>query len=877
MGFLREIVLVALLVCAQMLCAQINLYGTVSDNKGQPLDAMVTVFDNGRIIAHGMADESGSYSLKLSTSSDSISIRISMLGFSPVKQTIPAKTQKLDFVLGDGGKTLKEVVVVADKITGRGDTISYNVAAFKNESDRVIGDVMKNMPGIEVSDNGRISFNGKDVKNFYVEDMDLLQGRYGIATNNISAGDVASVQVYQNHQPIRALKDLKTSDDITINLKLKASAKGTWSANVAAGTGYKPALWTAEATAMYFGRESQNITTYKGNNCGINVNGETQALTEDGSLNFTNRSPLAVAVPPSPGIAAKRYIDNRSNAVSINQLFKTDSLSTINFNIDYYHDLLRKSGESATKQYEPSTGNYRSIYQLIISDSYVNTLSGAATVKRNAKNTYLHNAFKIRAGWNNDNALAQTSSSFTSSNKFANQFLDNPLFEITDRLAVVRNTGKHAWEVYINTGWNHKPQSLSVDNKSGESTAGNIIQEYTTDAVKMNLYTSRILRFGKVNVNAGIFTDIDAENVSSELKGTDMPEGYSGRNDFLFGKMDAGIQLGFVYTLRNFHFELTLPVSYDLQWLDDRIDKSRSHGWNYGSVMPNLHMTYAMGHNWFYVDTYYNIIRDNSRRAARGVVMTDYLSFRRSDIERAIIDKTVYCSLGYRFSKPFWQLFGNANISWYRFINDNITGYDYDGLSTVSTTLAFQNSSDRLSIAGNINKGLWFWNATIKINGNASLYKGHSLIGGSMFAYTSNAWNGSAVLSMTPARWLGAALAFAYGESRSTTEYSEGNASPWVKSWTGRGDVNFSPVSNLILNIAVEDNYTNLTADERHVWFSDAKIIYRYGRFDWELAFNNIFNRKVFTKVSYTGMDIYTSTYRLRERNALLTLRLKLF
>lgn len=187
------------------------------------------------------------------------------------------------------------------------------------------------------------------------------------------------------------------------------------------------------------------------------MNGETQALAEDGSLNFTNRSPLAVAVPPSPGIAAKRYIDNRSNAVSINQLFKTDSLSTINFNIDYYHDLLRKSGESATKQYEPATGNYRSIYQLITSDSYVNALSGAATVKRNARNVYFQNTFKIKANWNHDNAVAQTSSSFTSGNKIAGQFLDNPALEITDRLAVIHNSGKRAWELYINTGWNHKP------------------------------------------------------------------------------------------------------------------------------------------------------------------------------------------------------------------------------------------------------------------------------------------------------------------------------------------------------------------------------------------------------------------------------------
>jgi hypothetical protein len=54
------------------------------------------------------------------------------------------------------------------------------------------------MPGIEVSESGAIKFNGKAIKKFYVEDMDLLQGRYGLATNNINASDVATVQVLEH-------------------------------------------------------------------------------------------------------------------------------------------------------------------------------------------------------------------------------------------------------------------------------------------------------------------------------------------------------------------------------------------------------------------------------------------------------------------------------------------------------------------------------------------------------------------------------------------------------------------------------------------------------------------------------------------------------
>lgn len=74
-----------------------------------------------------------------------------------------------------------------------GDTLNYNVASYTQQGDRVIGDVLKKMPGIVVSKDGGISFNGKNISNFYVEDMDLLQGRYGLATNNINAKDVTTI------------------------------------------------------------------------------------------------------------------------------------------------------------------------------------------------------------------------------------------------------------------------------------------------------------------------------------------------------------------------------------------------------------------------------------------------------------------------------------------------------------------------------------------------------------------------------------------------------------------------------------------------------------------------------------------------------------
>lgn len=863
------------LICVQTVCAQIKLSGKVTDTSGQALEAMVIIMDGGKILAHTLAEESGEYAFEFSTNSDSITIRASMIGYTTLKKVIAASSCRVDLVL-QGGNTLKEFVVVADKITERGDTLSFNVGSYQDNSDRVIGDVIKKMPGLEVSESGRISFNGREVKNFYVEDMDLLQGRYGIATNNVSANDVASVQVYQNHQPIRALQDIAPSEDITINLKLKASAKGTWTVSAMGGGGYKPALWAAEFTAMYFGKKVQNITTYKGNNNGIDVNTELTSMTEDNQPVLINKAPLSVATPPNPGIASRRYIDNKSNTISINQLFKADSLTTLTLNLGYYNDQLRKSGEAISQQFEPTSGKYRNIYKELNACNYINSLTAATNFKRNDKNLYLDNTLNIKANWNHDDGTAITTSNFTSGPTIVDQHLDNPSIEITDRLSFIKNNGKHSWEMYLYTGWNHKPQSLSVAGGINDMIQGdNLIQNYITDAVLANLFTSRSLLINKVRLYTGIFTGFNMENVRSELDGMQLIDKDLTQNDFLFGKFDIGIQPKISYPIGNFYAELTLPVSYNLQWLNDRIDKSRATNWNYIILMPQMHLTYKMGRNWLALDVNYNRMRDNSQRAARGIVMTDYLSFRRSEIERTMKDETWLTSLTYYFSNPFRQIFGNASLSWNQFKHNNITGYEYDGLTTVSVTLPLRNTSNQYTANVNLNKGLGFWNTTVKIGANASLYKGNSLIDESLFAFSTKSWSGSVLISTTPARWMGAALAFAYGESRSNTEGIEVGA-PWVRSWTGRADINFYPLKNLIFNISAENNYTNLTSGDKNVWFGDSKITYRQGRFEWNLAVNNIFNFKSFTKVNYTAMDIYTSTYNLRERNVMITMKLKL-
>ncbi|MCM1484339.1 MAG: TonB-dependent receptor [Muribaculaceae bacterium] len=871
---MRTLVSCILLACVLSASARAVLSGRVSDTSGAAVEAMVTILESGRMAGYGRADEAGLYSVTYTGTADSITVRCAAIGYGTVIKQIPARTCTLDFIL-TLGYALKEVTVVADKITQRGDTLSFNVAAYRSDADRVIADVIKKMPGLEVADNGKILFNGKAIKNFYVEDMDLLQGRYGIATNNVSASDVASVQVYQNHQPVRALKDLNPSADVAINLRLKSSARGIWSATGMVGGGYKPALWAAEATAMYFGRHMQNITTYKGNNSGTDINAQLSNLTDDVPMSFYNSAPLSVALPAIPGIASKRYIRNRSNALSTNNIIRLDSLTSLSVALTYTDDLLRRSGESVSRQYVPSTADYRTITGIVTARSYVHSLSASSTYKKNTSALYIANQLELKADWNRDDGTALTSSSFTSGASEIGQRLDNPSFEISDCVTVIRSSGA---QITAAAGWNHHPQQLTVspsDYLGIEATAPSLRQDYTTDNIKASLMSGLFRRLGRVNVNMLLLADADIEKVTSQLYGLEVPASASAANDYLFGQLSMGIEPRFDYLLGKVYFQLRLPLGYNRQWISDSRDASYSRSWNYPDFNPALTLRYATGRHTLSAEAAYQCMRNNSPRAARGIIMTQYLSFRQADIERTMIDRNVSAQLSYRVANPMIQLFGNASLAYTRFYHNTIAAVDYDGLSTVSIALPRSYTSDRYSASASVNKGVGFWDSTVKLSGSASLYRSSRLIGGDLFGYSTTYWSGNVLLTSTPARWMGAAMAFAYGSNRSYTDFDRSATHP-VHQWTCRIDMNFYPAHNLILNVAAEDNYTNLTSLDRHVWFGDAKVTYRYRRLDWELELNNLFNRRIFTRVQYTDMDIYTSTYTLRPRSIMLRLRFKL-
>ncbi len=343
-----------LILISAMAQAQTIITGIVRDEKRNPIaDINVTLQEkSGRLtLGFAMTDVKGAYKLEYKGKADSIAITVS--GFNVQKQTkiVENRNQNIDFSIESASILLNEVKITPPKIRQAGDTLNYLVESFLGLNDRTIGDVLKKMPGIKVQENGAILYQNRPINKFYIENADLLQGRYGIATNNIDAKDVSTVQVLENHQPIKALKDKEMSEDAAINLKLKDSAKGTIIANAQLGLGGSPLLWNNELTGMYIAKKLQNITIYKGNNSGDDVTRELTSFYSNDASNMDKGGLLAVQSPLSPSIAEKRYLNNQSNILSANNLWSLKNDYQLTTNVSYLNDLQRKDSYAFTEYY----------------------------------------------------------------------------------------------------------------------------------------------------------------------------------------------------------------------------------------------------------------------------------------------------------------------------------------------------------------------------------------------------------------------------------------------------------------------------------------------------------------------------------------------
>ena len=128
-----------------------------------------------------------------------------------------------NIVLPPKNTELKEVIIYAfkDPVYYKGDTLIYSADSFKVKPNATVEDLLKKLPGIKVDQNGKITSQGKAVDQVLVDGDEFFGTDPTVATRNLGASTVESVQVYEKKDETNS-----SGENLQVmNLKLKENAK----------------------------------------------------------------------------------------------------------------------------------------------------------------------------------------------------------------------------------------------------------------------------------------------------------------------------------------------------------------------------------------------------------------------------------------------------------------------------------------------------------------------------------------------------------------------------------------------------------------------------------------------------------------------------
>ena len=225
--------------------SQIKISGKVTDSIGNPLElANIILIDAETDIleSFGTSDEKGEYKIQLKKNK-SYNFQVSYIGMATFSQLILSKEEDIvkniklneNNILDTVQLTYEMPVVIS------GDTLIYDADSFKTGTERKLEDVLKNLPGVEINDDGEIEVEGKTVSKVMVEGKDFFDGDSKIASKNIPSSAVDKVQILKNYSEISQLSSVQNNqDNIAINIKLKKGKDKFWFGDILAGAGESP-------------------------------------------------------------------------------------------------------------------------------------------------------------------------------------------------------------------------------------------------------------------------------------------------------------------------------------------------------------------------------------------------------------------------------------------------------------------------------------------------------------------------------------------------------------------------------------------------------------------------------------------------------------
>ena len=877
--------------------AQKTVSGKVTDTDGIAIpSASVTIEEPGKdaILAYGITNSKGEYKVTFTSQESNVDLKVKAFNQKPLTKQISNSDQNMNFTMQSEATEIKEVQLKTKMITARGDTISYDLKAFNSKNDRTLADVMKKIPGIEVSTDGTIKYQGNAINKFYVNGKDLMEGGYGTINNSLPKDAVQKVEVLENHQPVKILQDKVPSDQAAINIKLKNAVTMTGRGEVGSGFG-APWLWNVKLTPMFFGQKSQWVVNYKTNNMGEQVENEGNILAFGSSWegrrgNVSQNNWLSVENAEVPNLPVKRYLLNNVHYLSANYLTNIDKKKEweLKANANYTNNAVERESNTLTRDIQQGTQfNTR-----FLNNFYTDKLKGELIFTKNAKKGFFKNTTTFSQFWNADRALAERAGSI------GNEALESPTSSFQNSLSTIIPWKEKMvnFKSYISYQNDKQVLEISPANylkipyKSPTDTAFTTIKFTPGTTALQSLRIKSLETSHSANISFSTkgwtFTpqvgiDFSTDRLITNFDGiTDdnKPDFSSSayENDLKFTKINPSASVGINYKSEAWSLFSSFPVNFNSMKAEDAF-RNVSKSLNKVTFTPNIFAQYSFAS--FFKASVSGGISNNFgdiQTAYAGSILTSPGGFSVMDSENPIPETTtknggvrleyrnplnnLFFNVGYRLSDAKNNLLATSVV--------NPSGF------SVIQYIELDNKRTNNSYYAEIGKYFPKFKTNASFSYSNSVSKSQMKRNDDLFDTKTDGNTLGFKFNNTYFSWMSVDFNVAKSWNKQSNIYTIGNLGK-SESYNHNLNVFFYPLESHTVGFYWDQINSKLGDTKFNNGFFDVSYQFSWTKkkVDFELKWMNISNRKVFEKIDVKNATIEQTTMQLRPSQVMLTVK----
>ena len=300
---------------------------------------------------------------------------VEMMGYKPFIKEKYFRERRVDMgtiKLRLDEQFLQAAVVsdVGNPIVIKQDTVEFNASSFKVGSNAMLKDLLKRMPGMEITEDGKVKFNGEAIDKLTVGGRTFFFNDQSTALNNLPAAVVDKIRVIDRESEQTRASGLQDgSREKVLDVALKKEYEKGWFGNVALKGGTtagekegddvlrdnRGLLWSGNALVSAYTEKDQVTLIANGQNIN-DSNGVIFVVTDDDGEVFNSGQGLSTAAQFGVNANTSRIKDVETTIGANYKYTDTDSGSRSERTTYLEDGSLQSSAENTGKQYSTGVG-----------------------------------------------------------------------------------------------------------------------------------------------------------------------------------------------------------------------------------------------------------------------------------------------------------------------------------------------------------------------------------------------------------------------------------------------------------------------------------------------------------------------------------------